>query len=510
MDDDNEVGDGWAEVLRRIGHSLRTPLNSITGAWQMLSGTDLDPDQREHMATIGSASDALLAAINDLLDIAEIESSGLQLQQIPFRLPDAIREGARGLRPLATDRGIELTLHGLSTLPTDVVGDPARIRQVVARLVDNAVKYTHHGRVQVGAELVAHDAREVTVRIAVRDSGVGIASDDLERIFEPFTRGPSNAPGLSSGLGLSISRTAVRAMGGDITVHSEPGRGSVFSFVITLPRQVAPSGDAEVTPPDTTWVIVLGDRPESNSVLSSALRNGGLEPSEFSSLPLASASVALADDPEDTPLAVVVAPTEAPFEFAQRVLDDRHLSRAPLILVTPQGERGDAAECGRLGIEGYLPQPVSPVDLIEAVTVVAAGSDSHPLVTRHWLRERRNRLDVLVVDDSPTGRALVIRALDQLGHETTGAADGREAVERAGEKDFDVILMDMEMPDMDGIAATRQIRSTGSTVPIVGLSAHAFSADRQACLDAGMNEHLTKPFKLETLQMMMESLARSH
>jgi len=496
-----------AEVLRRFGYSLRTPLNSITGASQMLATTDLSTDQRDHVATIGSASDALLAVVNDLLDIAEIESNGVEVHQIPFRLPDAIREGVRGLRPLASDRGIELTIHGLSGLPVDVVGDPARLRQVVARLVDNAVKYTHQGRVQVGAELLAHDAQGVTVRIAVRDTGIGVAPEDVERIFEPFSKATTGGPSLSAGLGLAISRTVVQAMGGDIAIHSEPGRGSVFSFVLVFPRHRAPADERIPAGSTSTWVVVLGDRPESNGVLSTALRNGGLEPSEFSSLPLASASIAMADDPDVTPLAIVVAPTEAPFEFAQQILGDRHLSRAPVILVTPQGERGDADECVRLGIEGYLPQPVSPVDLIETVRVVSTGSSNHPLVTRHWLRERRRRLHVLVVDDSPTGRALVMRSLDQLGHDTAGASDGREAVALATETDFDVILMDMEMPDMDGLAATRAIRSKGSTVPIVGLSAHAFSADRTACLEAGMNEHLTKPFAFETLQLTMEALA---
>jgi two-component system, sensor histidine kinase and response regulator len=505
---DRKAAADRAEALRRIGHSLRTPLTSITGASRLLAATELDLDQRASVDIIDTAADSLLTAINDLLDISEIESGGIDLQRIPFRLPDAIREAVRPIRTIAADRGIEITLHGLSALPTDVVGDPGRLRQVIARLVDNAVKYTHVGRVQVGAGLVEHDQSSVTVRFAVRDTGVGIAPHEMGVIFEPFSQAGDGGGAVSAGLGLTISQAVVRAMGGEIRVASTPGQGSTFDFTIAFPRHVR---EHEIDHPGSLsnrWVVVVGDRAESNRALAEALRGAGLEPSEFTEIPLAAAAVALSDDPDSAPAAVVAAPTQRPFVFASRVLADAHLSRAPLILVPPQGERGDGEQSTRLGIAGYLPQPVSSVDLIEAVTVFATATTPPPLVTRHWLRERRQRLRVLVVDDSPTGRALVMRSLDGLGHETAAAATGVEALERLRAGTFDVVLMDMEMPEMDGIEATQTIRAGGSDIPIIGVSAHAFNADRQACLDAGMNDHVVKPFRIEELQTAMGRLVR--
>lgn len=463
-------------------------------------------DQRGSLDIIESASESLLSAVNDLLDISEIETGGIDLQQIPFRLPDAVREAVRPVRSLAADRGIEVTLHGLSGLPTDVVGDPGRLRQVISRLADNAVRYTHAGRVQVGAGLVDHDHSQVTVRFAIRDTGVGIPPDEVERIFEPFSQGDAGGV-VSAGLGLTISRAAVRAMGGDIRVASRPGQGSTFDFTLTFPRHVTDDQGRSVASVENRWVVIVGDRAVSNGALVETLRGGGLEPSDFTEIPLAAAAIALSDDPDSVPAAVIAVPTANPFAFAGKVLRDPQLSRAPLVLVPPQGQRGDGEQCIRLGIAGYLPQPLSPVDIIDAVRLLAtASSPPPPLITRHSLRERRNPFRVLVVDDSPTGRALVMRGLDAVGHETAPAATGKEALEALRSAEFDVVLMDMEMPEMDGIEATRLIRASGSDIPIVGISAHAFNTDRQACLDAGMNEHIVKPFRIESVQMAMERL----
>lgn len=500
----NDSGDR-AEALRRIGHSLRTPLTSITGASRILAASELTDDQRASLDVVDSASNQLLSAINDLLDISEIETGGIDLQHIPFRLPDAVSEAVRPIRPLAADRGIEITLHGLSGLPTDVVGDPGRLRQVITRLVDNAVKYTHAGRVQVGAGLVDHDREKVTVRFAVRDTGMGIAPDEIEKIFEPFSQASSSGT-VSAGLGLTISQAAVRAMGGEVRVASRPGQGSTFDFTVTFPRHLSTEDSVDATALVNRWVVVVGDRTESNRALAEALRGGGLEPSDFTEIPLAAASIALSDDPSHAPAAILVVSTSRPFAYAEKVLRDPQLSRSPMILVPPQGERGDGDQSIRLGIPAYLPQPVSPVDLIDAVRVLSSATVLPPLITRHWLRERRNRLTVLVVDDSPTGRALVMRGLDALGHETHSAATGLEAIKALEHSKFDVVLMDMEMPEMDGIEATRSIRASGSDIPIIGVSAHAFNADRQACLDAGMNDHVVKPFRIETLQLAMEKL----
>ncbi|MEX2280544.1 MAG: response regulator [Acidimicrobiia bacterium] len=509
MESEQTGGAERSEALRRIGHSLRTPLTAITGASRILASSDLTDDQRSSLDVIDGASEALLSAINDLLDISQIETGGIELQHIAFRLPDTLREAVRPVRALAADRGIEITLHGLSALPTDVVGDPGRLRQVITRLVDNAVRYSHAGRVQVGAGLVDHDHHAVTVRFAVRDTGLGIAPDEIERIFEPFAQGGEGGRAVSTGLGLTISQAAIKAMGGEIRVASQLGHGSIFDFTLTFPRHLS---DDRLDGPgafENRWVVIVGDRPESNRSLATALRSGGLEPSDFTDIPLAAASVALSDDPNVAPAAIIAAPIAKPFAFASKVMRDPQLSRSPLVLVPPVGERRDGEECRRLGIPAYLPQPVSPLDLIETVRILASSTSRPPLITRHWLRERRSRLRILVVDDSPTGRALVMRGLDAVGHETAAAATGVEALKMLGTHSFDVVLMDMEMPEMDGIEATKAIRAGGSEIPIIGVSAHAFNVDRQACLEAGMNEHFVKPFRIEAIQIVMERLVQT-
>lgn len=497
-----------ADTLRRLGHSLRTPLNAISASVQLVLATELTEDQRLNLETIEGAADSLLGVVGDLLDAAEIQAGELQIASQPFRLPDTIREAVRSVRPLAVDRGLELTTHGLSGLPTDLIGDPGRLRQVIVQLATNAIRFTPNGRVQVGAKVRSHDDRRVTVRFAVRDTGIGIPSAELERIFEPFVQvGPDVGDRIpTSGLGLAIASRVVEAMGGErIEVESEEGKGSTFSFDLSFERYSPDPGESLGESLSANWIVVVTDDTRVGHNLTDALRHGGFESTEFASVPLAAASVALSDDPSLLPGVVVLAPSDEPFEVASRMRAEPRLGKVPAVLVVPFGTRGDAAVCRRLGIEGYLPQPVSAVDLIEATrAVLLRGRGDPTLVTRHWLREQRRPLRILVVDDSPTGRAVVMRSLERLGHETESAPTGRAALALLDDRGFDVVLMDMEMPDMDGVEATKAIRQAGSDIPIIGVSAHAFGADRRRCLEAGMNDHVTKPFRIEQLQMSME------
>ena len=497
-----------ADTLRRLGHSLRTPLNAISASVQLVLATELSEDQRLNLETIEGASDSLLGVVGDLLDAAEIQAGELQVSSQPFRLPDTIREAVRSVRPLAVDRGLELTTHGLSSLPTDLIGDPGRLRQVIVQLTTNAIRFTSHGRVQVGAKVLSHDERAVTIRFAVRDTGIGIPTAELGRIFEPFVQVDADRGDRipTSGLGLAIACRVVEAMGGDrIEVESEEGRGSTFSFDLRFERYAPEPGEPLRESLAANWIVVVTDDARVGHNLTDALRHGGFESTEFSSIPLAAASVALSDDPSLLPGVVVLAPSDEPFVAAARMRSDPRLGKVPAVLVVPFGTRGDAAECARIGIEGYLPQPVSAVDLIEATrAVLVRGRGDPTLVTRHWLREQRRPLRILVVDDSPTGRAVVMRSLERLGHDTESAPTGRDGLAMLEKGTYDVVLMDMEMPDMDGVEVTKAIRDGGSDIPIVGISAHAFGADRRRCLEAGMDDHITKPFRIEQLQMSME------
>ena len=475
---------------------------TVSGSVQLALGSDDLEEVRRQLVAIESASDALSGIVGDLLDAAELASGTLQFHVVPFRLPDTIQEAVKAVAPLAEDRDLELTTHGLTALPTDLVGDPARLRQVLTHLIANAVAWTNRGRVQVGAQVLEQDPSSVSVRFAVRDTSGGLDPEDLEEAFLPFG---DAGPGVSV-LGLSIARLVIELMGGSVEVTSSPGDGTVVGFTLEFPRANA----AEVVPMTPSgWVIVISSE-ETGRLLTDVLRHGGFDPVGFPSIAVAAAAAAMSDRADQVPAVVVLAPPSGAFEAVHRYLSNSHLGSVPLLLVVPHGERGDGSRSATVGVAGYLPRPLSPIDLIEATReLVKRGSRRGPLITRHWLREQRKKLNVLVVDDSPTGRAVVIRSLERLGHATKGVATGRAGLEAIRIGPPDVVIMDMEMPDMDGLEATRAIRAseTSGHLPIIGLSAHASEEDKKRCLAAGMDLHLAKPFQITELQLAIERLS---
>ena len=505
---DGTTDGALSQILRRFGHSLRSPLNEISGtARLMLSAAD-EPEDRQNLANIEDAADQILDVLNDLLDVAELDGGSLLIQNVPFRLPDVIREAVRSQRTLAAARNIDLSVHGLSALPTDLVGDPGRIRQVIGHIVADAVRTAPHGRVQLAAQLTDQSQTHATIRFGVRRP-TPLTPDEFEDLVRPLTTPPASAT-RTDGLGLLIASRVIAALGGRLSV-SESTNDTLLEFSLTFDRQVvADSGDTDSAP--SQWVVVISEHAAHGADIVEGLRVGGFEPTLYESVPVAATALAMSDGEATAPAAIVLAPLDAPFEMAQRASASSVLSRSHLVLVVAHGERGDGEQCIRLGVDGYFPQPVAAVDLIEGVALLATRNSAGPLVTRHSLRERRKELRVLVVDDSPTGRAIVMRSLEQLGHTTQGAGTGTAAIDALQDADFDVVIMDMEMPEMGGIEATKRIRQLPSHVsrtPIIGLSAHAFSADRQACIDAGMNEHFTKPFRVEEIQIAMDRITRS-
>ncbi len=497
-----------AQILRRFGHSLRTPLNEIAGTARLMLTDALESEDRRNLTRIEDAADQILDVLNDLLDVAELEGGQLSIQNVPFRLPDVIREAIRSQRQLAAERDIELSVHGLGALPTDLVGDAGRVRQVLGHIVGDSIRADSIGRVQVAAQMVEQSPERARIRFGVRRP-TPLTPEQFDDILRPLAVEDVSGS-RTDGLGLVIASKVIDAMGGSLTVS--PGTGDrLLEFTLDFDRAELVEDPAEV---DETsgWVLVISDNAAQGEDIVHGLRVGGLEPTLYESVALASTAIALSDDSSVVPSVIVLAPSGDPFETAARAVASPVLSRSRIVLVVSHGERGDSDECIRLGVEGYFPQPVTSVDLIEGVGLLAARKADGPLVTRHTLRERRKQLHVLVADDSQTGRAVVMRSLEQLGHTTAGVSNGRAALDLVRTQNFDVIVMDMEMPEMGGVEATRAIRSlptVAARTPIVGLSAHAFSADRKACLDAGMNEHFTKPFRIEELQIAMERMTRA-
>ncbi len=502
------TGSAGAQILRRFGHSLRSPLNEIAGTARLMLAEALESEDRRNLARIEDAADQILDVLNDLLDVAELEGGDLPIQRVPFRLPDVIREAVRSQRALASERDIELSVHGLGALPTDLVGDAGRVRQVLGHIVADSIRASSIGRVQVAAQLVDQTPDRARVRFGVRRP-TPLTPEQFDDILRPLAA-EEVAGSRTDGLGLVIASKVIDALGGTLAVN--PGTGDrLLEFTLDFDRaELVEESDESAREND--WVLVVADNAAHGEDIVAGLRVGGFEPTLYESVALASTAIALSDDSSVVPAVIVLAPTDDPFEAAARAVASPVLSRSRLVLVVSHGERGDSDECIRLGVEGYFPQPVTSVDLIEGVRMLSKRKADGPLVTRHSLRERRKQLHVLVADDSPTGRAVVMRSLEQLGHTTSGVSTGRAALDLVRTQNFDAILMDMEMPEMSGVEATSAIRALptiAARTPIIGLSAHAFSADRKACLDAGMNEHFTKPFRIEELQMAMERMTRS-
>ena len=318
-----------SQILRRFGHSLRSPLNEISGtARLMLSAAD-EPEDRQNLANIEDAADQILDVLNDLLDVAELDGGSLLIQNVPFRLPDVIREAVRSQRTLAAARNIDLSVHGLSALPTDLVGDPGRIRQVIGHIVADAVRTAPHGRVQLAAQLTDQSQTHATIRFGVRRP-TPLTPDEFEDLVRPLTTPPASAT-RTDGLGLLIASRVIAALGGRLSV-SESTNDTLLEFSLTFDRQVvADSGDTDSAP--SQWVVVISEHAAHGADIVEGLRVGGFEPTLYESVPVAATALAMSDGEATAPAAIVLAPLDAPFEMAQRASASSVLSRSHLVLV---------------------------------------------------------------------------------------------------------------------------------------------------------------------------------